>query len=375
MNHLPEKLPGLHRRPLKRGNVLWHAVRKSLPAFVAHGPRARFQRQRAPWIMVDPNTPPKRAWDAMLTAFVLYTTCIVPYRVCFKRDASGLLGVFESMLDFAFFADIVLNFLTGLRLPAGEITYHAPTIARAYLRGWFVVDFFSTIPFDSLSSWFGVASTSTQALEGAKLLRGLKVLRLFKLARIRKVGNMFSSLEDGIYTNQSLLSLIKLALTMLFLSHLVACMWFAVGDARADSWITAADLDDDNHQSLALLQYLASMYWAIVTMVTIGYGDIVPTNNLERVVNIAVMAFGVSFFGYVVGTISSLVANLDVAAAQHEQRMLLIKEYILSRAIPKPLSRRLRDHFEYYYQNRSVFKEKQILSRLPSALRNEMVCP
>ncbi|KAJ0410700.1 hypothetical protein ATCC90586_008285 [Pythium insidiosum] len=372
MNHLPDKLPGFRRRPLKRGNVLWHAVRKSMPAFVARGPRTRFRQQRAPWIMVDPTTPPKRAWDAMLTAFVLYTTCIVPYRVCFKRDATGLLGVFETMLDCAFFADIVLNFLTGLRLPAGEITYHPPTIARAYLRGWFVVDFFSTIPFDSLSSWFGVGATSSQALEGAKLLRGLKVLRLFKLARIRKVGSMFSSLEDGLYTNQSLLSLTKLALTMLFLSHLVACMWYAIGDARADSWITSIELDVDR-PSLAALQYLASMYWAIVTMVTIGYGDIVPTNNLERVVNVAVMAFGVSFFGYVVGTISSLVANLDVAAALHEQRMLLVKEYILSRAIPKPLSRRLRDHFEYYYQNRSVFKEKQILGRLPSALRNEMI--
>lgn len=89
--------------------------------------------------------------------------------------------------------------------------------------------------------------------------------------------------------------------------------------------------------------------------------------------NIAVMATGVSFFGYIIGTISTLVTNLNVSAARYDERMMLVKEYIQSRRMPKHMSNRIRDHFEYYYQNRSVFDERKILKRLPSALRNEMV--
>lgn len=106
---------------------------------------------------------------------------------------------------------------------------------------------------------------------------------------------------------------------------------------------------------------------------TIGYGDIVARSNEERLVNVAVMAIGVSFFGYVIGTISSLVTNLDVAAALYDERMTVVKEYIISRQIPKHMNKKIRDHFEYYFQNRSVFKERKILKRLPAALRNEMI--
>lgn len=84
------------------------------------------------------------------------------------------------------------------------------------------------------------------------------------------------------------------------------------------------------------------------------------------------MAVGVSFFGYVMGTIATLVTNLNVSAALYDKRMTIVKEYILSRQVPKYMNKKIRDHFEYYYQNRSVFKERRILERLPSTLRNEM---
>ncbi|RLN06824.1 hypothetical protein BBJ28_00008688 [Nothophytophthora sp. Chile5] len=361
--------------PPRNGRALWGTLRRNLPAYVGRRRRPIRRSLSVPRFFIDPEARGKRAWDLLLTSLVLYTTCVVPYRVCFQVEATGGFAYLENSMDVAFSIDIGLNFITGLQLTADEVCYDFRVIVRAYLRGWFTVDFFSTFPFDSLAKVVGVGDNAPAALLSTKLLRGLKVLRLVKLARIRRLGKVFTSLEDAVYTNQSLVSLAKLALTMLFIAHIVACIWYAVGKTNSsESWLTEiAHSPAGRSTDTDSLQYVRSVYWAIVTMSTIGYGDIVAHNNNERLLNIAVMAVGVSFFGYVIGTISTLVTNLDVAAARYEERMTIVKEYIISRRMPKYVGNKIRHHFEYFYQNRSVFKERRILQRLPLALRNEMV--
>lgn len=253
-------------RPGKRASVLWGALRKNIPGYIGYPLKRRFHRSRVPRFMINPETTKKRLWDLLLASFVLYTTCVVPYRVCFRRDAQGAFAILEHAMDFAFGTDIVVNFLTGIYLPSGELTYNFRLIATAYLRGWFLVDFFSTMQFDLFSSVDNKGSTN--ALMSTKLLRGLKVLKLFKLARVRRLGKMFSSLEDAVSTNQSAVSLVKLALSMLFFAHIVACIWYAIGlQDTNESWIIVMRYDEMHLQDEGLLRYLASMYWAIVTMV------------------------------------------------------------------------------------------------------------
>lgn len=254
--------------PPRNGRALWGALKRNLPSYV--GQRRRVPRRLLkPHYFIDPEASAKRMWDLLLTCLVLYTTLIVPYRVCFQVEASGGFAVLETAMDVAFFIDIVLNFITGLQLPSGEVSYIFSVIVKAYLRGWFTVDFFSTLPFESLAKLFGVGNNAHAALLSAKLLRGLKILRLFKLARIRRLGKVFANLEDAVYTNQSLVSLAKLALTMLFIAHLVACLWFAVGRSDSEeSWLISIALDPAGHvNDASSLQYVRSVYWAIVTMV------------------------------------------------------------------------------------------------------------
>lgn len=46
-------------------------------------------------------------------------------------------------------------------------------------------------------------------------------------------------------------------------------------------------------------QYLYSLYWSVTTLTTIGYGDIVAVNNIERLIAIIAMLCGGFIYAYV----------------------------------------------------------------------------
>lgn len=361
----------------REGAQMWKTVRKNLLNIGTGAVRSRLRPRKAPIYRINPESKEKRAWDVFVSMCALYATCIVPYRICFHREASGAYRNLESIIDWAFALDIVAHFITGIYLPNGEICYDVAYIAKIYVRGWFFFDLISTIPFEYIAKWAGY-SGNTQASASTKLLRGIKILRLFKLVRVRKLDTMLQDFEESMLANQSVISIIKIGLAMLFISHLVACLWFYI--ARSDysyknpasNWIDSLEQTESSSDQAAL-QYLVSVYWAIITMSTIGFGDVVAQNDLERLINVLIMALGVSLFGYVIGTISTLVANINVTATLHEEHLTLVKEYIISRELSPRIGRRVRNHFEYYYQNRSVFREKHLLQRLPATFRDKLV--
>jgi CRP-like cAMP-binding protein len=74
-------------------------------------------------------------------------------------------------------------------------------------------------------------------------------------------------------------------------------------------------------------KYLCSVYWAITTLATIGYGDITPKNDLERCICIVWMIFGVGFYSYTIGSLSSLISSIDSQQAVLNQRIYTISEF------------------------------------------------
>jgi len=62
--------------------------------------------------------------------------------------------------------------------------------------------------------------------------------------------------------------------------------------------------------------YMASLYFIITTMTTVGYGDISGHNTLERTVSIFMMLIGVMSFTFITGSLASIISNYDEANAK-----------------------------------------------------------
>lgn len=58
------------------------------------------------------------------------------------------------------------------------------------------------------------------------------------------------------------------------------------------------------------VEYFASIYWATVTCTTVGYGDIIPSNNYELMYAVLIMVIGVSIFSFFLSDLSSKFGEL-----------------------------------------------------------------
>ena len=178
-----------------------------------------------------PDNKYKNMWDLVVIILLIYTATYSPFRVCFIEDSSEGWFIFDCTVDSLFFIDIVLNFFTVLELPNGQYETSRLGIAKAYMKSWFFLDLFTTIPFQVIER---VNSNEDSSIGDSKVLRLmriprlyrlLRILRLAKLVRVFKVKKM-SPMGNLLKVSNSLKDMLKTIGFIVFLTHIIACLWF-----------------------------------------------------------------------------------------------------------------------------------------------------
>ena len=74
----------------------------------------------------------------------------------------------------------------------------------------------------------------------------------------------------------------------------------------------------------------------------VGYGDITPTNDLERLYTLATLLIGALVFSYLLSSVGSLIATLDSRYTMVEEKLDQLQEVILHEGLPAELASRVR---------------------------------
>eukprot|EP00930_Biecheleria_cincta_P044637 TRINITY_DN3072_c0_g3_i2.p1 TRINITY_DN3072_c0_g3~~TRINITY_DN3072_c0_g3_i2.p1 ORF type:complete len:717 (+),score=107.19 TRINITY_DN3072_c0_g3_i2:98-2248(+) len=314
-----------------------------------------------PFCMLSFRSWARVCWDFVMLLLLTYVATILPFKLVFIPESDDFAD-FEFAMDCFFGVDIILNFRTTYTDNEGVEVVDGNRCAMRYLTSWFVIDVLSALPFEHMTQ----SETSLQPLKVAKvskLLRLLKVARIIKFRKFVQESEIGIQIEEFIILNhfQAISSMVKIAVQCIVLSHILACFLPVSGPGFLDNY---------SHNSNSVIsQYVACLYWAMTTITTVGYGDITPGSDTERVFAMIAMIFGSGFYGYVIGNISVIIAHADLTRLAREERLGAVSAWLHTRKFPKSLRRRLWHYFKTFMSNIGAMDEHIILNDLSPDLR------
>ena len=120
------------------------------------------------------------------------------------------------------------------------------------------------------------------------------ILRTFRFIRIFRIFKLFSLINEGYVLMYSLKkSLNKISVYFMFVLILVICLG------------TLMYMVESGHPDTRFTDLGTSVYWAIVTMTTVGYGDITPVTPIGRLLSAFVMLLGYTIIAVPTGIVTA----------------------------------------------------------------------
>ncbi|MCZ6730783.1 MAG: ion transporter [SAR324 cluster bacterium] len=228
----------------------------------------------SPWrlrlhvIIFEADTPAGKAFDMALLVAIL-SSIIVVMLDSVEDIASrygALLGALEWMFTILFTIEYVLRLVSVSRPLRYVFSFYG------------VIDLMAILP-----TYLSLIMSGAESLLVLRSLRLLRIFRVLKLAHYLSEANVLASAlrSSGPKVLVFLGTVLSLVLIMGTMMYLV-------------------EGEENGFTSIP-----RSMYWAIVTMTTVGYGDIAPQTVLGQVLASVVMILGYSIIAVPTGIVSA----------------------------------------------------------------------
>jgi voltage-gated potassium channel len=224
-------------------------------------------------IIFEAETPAGKGFDVGLIGVILASVAVVMLESVqtIRADYGGLLAAAEWVFTVGFTIEYVLR-LTCVGRPG------------RYARSFFgVVDLLAVIP-----TYVSLLVPGAQFLLVIRLIRILRVFRVLKLVHyVSEADVLMTALRAS---RRKITIFVFAVLTLVVI--LGSLMYLIEGATNGFTSIPR------------------SIYWAIVTLTTVGYGDISPQTNLGQVLAAVVMITGYAIIAVPTGIVTSEITRL-----------------------------------------------------------------
>jgi hypothetical protein len=284
---------------------------------------------------------------------LIFTALVTPYELCF-RGKPKIDGFFfcNRLCDIVFVSDIIIQFhVAYYHDTEGVWVMDLKRIKARYLRGSFVLDVISTIPYDILDF-----INMDSAASNMKVLRILKLLKLTKMVRLAKGMRSLVFLQDMLHLTNRTAAVSGLYVAFLLVTHWIGCIFGLLTGPQFQkvSWATTLGVIPEamDPDSSVEIIYPYALYFAVNAMVMGETEESKPATKHDRCVCIVCMLVGGLLYAYLISTVTEKLRQKDPASEEYREFCDLVKKYGQDASLPYELRFRLG---EYFAASRDVF--------------------
>mmetsp|Transcript_6864 Transcript_6864/g.12484 ORF Transcript_6864/g.12484 Transcript_6864/m.12484 type:complete len:692 (-) Transcript_6864:52-2127(-) len=332
-----------------------------------------------PWYLMSPKCPYLYFWNIVIALLLIYTATIMPVRIAFTEPIyfDGW-TIFETLVDMLFIKDIFVNCFTSYKNDKGDYESDIRKIMFTYIKSWFFIDLISSFPMGLIEYSEGIDSQGGpgKANRFARLARLPRLYKLFRIIRITKLGRiykgnpLYEKIDDWLDVNGRFLRLFKFLISIFLFVHFFACFFYFAAKIEGmtdETWVFQMGYQDKSIGSI----YLCSFYWAFTTIATVGYGDIHAFTEVEMVVCIIAMGFGVAFYSMIISSITSLISSIDIREATINNKVRAAEEFGKEAGLNRETINKIRQVIQH---NATVFSidNLKLIDEMPKILKVEV---
>ncbi|MDO5615716.1 MAG: ion transporter [Cruoricaptor ignavus] len=234
--------------------------------------------EQTPWkkklfrIIYFADTPAGKMFDILLLVMIVLSTFIVMMESMHQVDLRyhRILVYIEWVITILF----TLEYITRIIIVKNKKNYIFSFMG--------IIDFLSILPF-FMSILF-------------PFTKFLSIIRLLRILRVFRILNLMDYMNDGQFIVQSLKnSSRKIYIFLLFIMILVT--------------ILGSLMYVVEHGQNGFSDIPTSIYWAVVTVTTVGYGDISPVTPFGKFISVMLMLCGYSIIAVPTGIVTSQMKN------------------------------------------------------------------
>ncbi|KAJ4761793.1 potassium channel protein [Rhynchospora pubera] len=316
-------------------------------------------------IVIHPNGRKYRMWVNTLFLWSIYSTFFTPLEFGFFRGLPEQLQQLECA-QLIFLIDVILQFFVAYRdAHTYKMVYDRKCITLRYLKGSFALDILGCFPWDVIY----------------KVTGRMEIVRYFmwiRLYRARKIVKFFQKMEKDIRINYLFTRIVKLITVELYCTHIAACIFYYLATTippaqEGYTWIGSLSLGDYKYINFReidfMRRYITSLYFSIVTMATVGYGDIHAVNMREMVFIMIYISFDMILSAYLIGNMTALIVKGSQTERFRDKMTDLIK-YMNRNQLGKEIRAQIKSHLRLQYE--SNYAKNSMLEDIPIAVRSKV---